>query len=76
MGSDEANELGRFRRNIAGLPLADLAPVIALSLDELIDTLRRLGGGNLGIEMAAALAAELHKRAAAPVLRAARVGSA
>lgn len=63
MGSGEAEELGKFRRNIARADLCDLSPVIATTLDEVIDLFRSLGmGTDLAVEMAAALSAELHRR--------------
>jgi len=65
MGNAEAEELGKFRRNIERAELIDLGPVIANTLDELIDVVRSLGAGrHVGVEMAAALSAELHRRAA------------
>jgi hypothetical protein len=78
MDPGEAEELGRFRKAIELAELADLAPIIALTLDHCIDALRRVGGSNLGTEQAAALAAELHKRHARPddVARAPMVGTA
>lgn len=62
MDNGEAEELGKFRRLIDGADLARLVPIIATSLDEMIVILRRVEPGNYGVEVAAALAAELHKR--------------
>lgn len=63
MANGEAEELGKFRRNIESAELLDLVPVIAAALDELIDVVRALGAGrHVGVELAAALSAELHRR--------------
>lgn len=76
MGNAEAEELGRFRRSIDGIELEKLAPVIATTLDEMILLLRRIDPGNYGVEVAAALAAELHKRNGPPLVLAPTVGNA
>jgi hypothetical protein len=70
MDNGEADELGRFRRFLASAQLAELAIVMAGSLDACIDLIRKLGASNVGVEMAAALSAELHKRNAPPTVRA------
>jgi len=70
MASVEAEELGKFRRSIG---LAELAT----ALDELIDLARSVGvGGDLAVEMAAALSAELHKRRPAQLRPSPMVGTA
>jgi len=77
MGSDEAEELGKFRRNIERAEMLDLGPVIANVLDELIDVVRSVGAGrHVGVELAAALSAELHRRNAAMRATPTMVGSA
>jgi hypothetical protein len=76
MGIDEAEELARFARNLARSELADLVPVIATTLDELIDSFRSMGGGGVGVELAAAVSAELHKRNATIAQRSPMVGTA
>jgi len=62
MDNDEAEILGRFRANLARASLEQLAPIVASSLDDLIQLARLIDRSNLGVEMAAAVAAELHKR--------------
>jgi hypothetical protein len=62
MDNAEAEILGRFRANVAGASLERLAPIVASSLDDLIQLARLVDRSNLGVEMAAALSAELHKR--------------
>lgn len=63
MDTAEAEELGKFRRNLQRCSLAELAPIVASVLDECIEVLRGVVPGSpLSVEMAAALSAELHKR--------------
>jgi len=77
MASVEAEELGKFRRSIGLAELPELAPIIATALDELIDLARSVGvGGDLAVEMAAALSAELHKRRPAQLRPSPMVGTA
>lgn len=79
MASGAADELGKFRRNLERASSDALMAVVGTTLDELIDLLRALGvGSEMGIEMAAALSAELHKRNAAATVaqRSPMVGSA
>lgn len=77
MDTDEANELGRFRRLLDGAPLEKLLPIIASVLDECLDVLRELPApSTLAVEMGAAVSAELHKRHVAPTLRARTSGNA
>lgn len=77
MASVEAEELGKFRRNIERAELPELAAIVAVTLDELIDLIRRLGvGRDIGVEMAAALSAELHKRNPSIARRSPMVGTA
>jgi hypothetical protein len=59
----EAEELGRFRRRLAEADLEEFFPVIAGVIDESVDLLRGHFGSSFGIEMLAAVAAELHRRA-------------
>ena len=79
MDSGEAKELGEFARIIARADLARLLPIIALTLDDCIDVLRRTAPPSTMIEMAAALAAELHKRqppSGPPLIHSTRPGNA
>lgn len=78
MDNDEAEELGKLRRKLEGLALGDLTRIAASTLDELIDVCRQLGPGNIGLETAAAVSAELHKRnqPTPPLAWAAVVGNA
>jgi hypothetical protein len=81
MDNDEANQLGEFARILARAALSDLTPIIALTLDDCVELLRRTAPPSLLIEQVAALAAELHKRrppapAAPPGQRSPMVGSA
>lgn len=59
---DEAAAVGAFRRFLDRASLAELSTVAATTLDSLIEVLRGIDRGGTGVEMAAALAAELHKR--------------
>jgi hypothetical protein len=77
----EANELGEFARIIARADLPDLTPIIAMTLDDCVELLRRVAPPSLRTEQIAALAAELHKRRppaapAAPPQRSPMVGTA
>ena len=77
MDNAEAEELGEFRRLIERASLDQLAPLIIVSLDGLIDALREFMPSGVAIETAAALSAELHKRQKRePVAWAAVVGNA
>jgi len=76
MDNDEAEELGRFRRAIANATADQLAPILLATLDELINVVRGLPASGTGVEMAAALSAELHKRASAARVYAPVVGNA
>lgn len=81
MDRAEAEQLGEFARILARASLADLAPVIALTLDDCVELLRRVAPPSLLTEQIAALAAELHKRrppspAVPPAQRSRMVGSA
>lgn len=77
MDAAEAKELGLLRQKIEVATLEELADLIATALDNLIDIVRKRGGSNLGTEVAAALAAELHKRKPGPpFVRAPTVGHA
>lgn len=67
-------ELARFRRNLLDASEAQLRALVSTTIDELIDLLRAVAPGNYGVEMAAALSAELHRRS--HVQRAPMVGSA
>lgn len=62
MDNGEADELGEFARILARAELIDLAPIIALTLDDCVELLRRIAPPSLLTEQIAALAAELHKR--------------
>ena len=75
MGDAEAKELGKFARTLARAELRDLLPIIASTLDDCVDLLRRTVPPALLIEMVAALSAELHKRNT-PAVRAVLVGNA
>jgi len=78
MEPGEAEELGEFARVIARADLARLLPIIALTLDDCIDVLRRTAPPSTMIEMVAALAAELHKRhpPKTPLIHSSRPGNA
>lgn len=66
MAKDEADadavSLGEFARTLARAKLESLIPIVALSLDDAIELLRRTCPPQPLIEMLAAVAAELHKR--------------
>jgi hypothetical protein len=74
MDSDEASELARFRRNLMNASESELRAIVGTTLDEIIDLARAVAPGNYGVEMAAALSAELHRRG--QVQRAPMVGTA
>jgi hypothetical protein len=74
MADGEAEELGKFRRNLECADEQHLGLITMTVLDECIDVIRRLCGGSAEIELAAAVSAELHKRAVAE--RSPRVGTA
>jgi len=74
MADAAAEELGKFRRNLECADEQQLGLITMTVLDECIDTIRRLYGGSAEIELAAAVSAELHKRAIAE--RSPRVGRA
>lgn len=63
MASAEAEELGTFRRNLELADQQHLSLITVTVLDECIDVIRRLGGGSVELELAAAVSAELHRRA-------------
>ena len=62
MDRAEAEELARFRRNLMTASDAQLRALTGTTIDELIDLVRAVAPGNYGVEMAAALSAELHRR--------------
>jgi len=62
MDSVEAEQLAEFARTLARARLEALIPIIALTLDDCIDLLRRTCPPATLIEMVAAISAELHKR--------------
>ncbi len=74
MDSDEVKELGRFRLRLLDATDAQLRALVGTTIDELIDLVRAVSPGNYGVEMAAALSAELHRRT--QVQRAPMVGTA
>ncbi len=74
MDSDEVKELGRFRLRLLDATDAQLRALVGTSIDELIDLVRAVSPGHYGVEMAAALSAELHRRT--QVQRAPMVGTA
>lgn len=79
MGNDEAEELGRFRRNLEGIDDRALLAIVAGVVDDAVGLLRAVpGGARLPIEMAAAVAAELHRRTqpTPAAVRAPKVGHA
>ena len=76
MDNDEAEILGRFRANLARATFEQLGPIVASSLDDLIGLARLVDGSNVGIEMAAAVSAELHRRFRRPSPVAPLVGNA
>lgn len=76
MDNAEAEELGELRRKIRAASLEQLTDLIATSLDNLIDIVRKTAGSNLGTEVAAALAAELHRRNQPRLVWAPTVGNA
>lgn len=63
MTSDEAQQLAKFRRAIAHADAAQLLPIIGDLIDNLIDLVRGIGTtSGIGVEMLAAVSAELHRR--------------
>lgn len=58
----DAVSLGEFAATLARAQLAQLIPIVALSLDDAIELLRRTCPPQPLIEMLAAVSAELHKR--------------
>lgn len=76
MGSDDAKQLGEFSRTLAAAPLPALVSIVSLTLDDCLELLRKAVPPGLMLEMIAAVSAELHKRNAAPIVRAPTVGNA
>lgn len=77
MVTEEAEQLGRFRRLLESATLETLVPIIASVLDDCVDVLRELPSPSpLPVEMAAAVSAELHRRHTVPTLRAPTIGTA
>ena len=74
----EAETLGEFARIIARAELPALVPIVALTLDDCVELLRRIAPPSLLTEQIAALAAELHKRhpPTPPAQRSPMVGTA
>lgn len=63
----EARTLGAFRNFCERADVDQLLHVVTSTLDAAVDALRAYSAGNIGTEMAAALAAELHKRGYLPL---------
>lgn len=73
----DAEELATLARNLAVATDDQIRRMSAVAIDDLIDLVRSIAGTSFGVEAAAAIAAELHKRNnAAPTLRAPTVGNA
>lgn len=65
MDNAEAEELVRFRRSLLTATDSQIRALVGTTIDELIDLVRAVAPGNYGVEMAAALSAELHRRSQA-----------
>jgi hypothetical protein len=59
---EQALQLAEFANSLARASLEQIVPVVALTLDDCVELLRRTCPPQTLIEMVAAVAAELHKR--------------
>ena len=64
MDSGEAETVARLRKSLERATDGQLTAIATATLDELIDLVRQLVGSHVGVETAAAVSAELHKRRA------------
>jgi hypothetical protein len=62
MDSGGPEELARLRRNLLAASADQLEAITIATLDEMIDLVRAFARGNPGVEAAAAVSAELHRR--------------
>lgn len=58
----DAEELATLARNLAVATDDQIRRLSATAIDDLIDLVRGIAGSSFGVEAAAAIAAELHKR--------------
>ncbi len=66
MAIDDADELRRFRRNIAAAALPELLAVSASVFDSLMELVIGLGHGGVDVKMVRALTVELRARSVPP----------